>query len=141
MNFQKMTKQQLKEYGETIGVNLDLKRKKAELIDELNKASIQEGPVTSTTSIKSSTEFDIKQYIWVALFMVLLVINAEGTNYSYAAGVVTNMIVKDGLLLTLIAWAVMTKGMKRESWEWHDWLNALAYTTVAARVLYVMLIG
>jgi len=136
-----MTKQQLKEYGETIGVNLDLKRKKAELIDELNKASIQEGPVTSTTSIKSSTEFDIKQYIWVALFMVLLVINAEGTNYSYAAGVVTNMIVKDGLLLTLIAWAVMTKGMKRESWEWHDWLNALAYTTVAARVLYVMLIG
>jgi len=136
-----MSKQQLKEYGETIGVNLDLKRKKAELIDELNKASIQEGPVTSTTSIKSSTEFDIKQYIWVALFMVLLVINAEGTNYSYAAGVVTNMIVKDGLLLTLIAWAVMTKGMKRESWEWHDWLNALAYTTVAARVLYVMLIG
>ncbi|MBL7004446.1 MAG: hypothetical protein ISR69_10510 [Gammaproteobacteria bacterium] len=141
MNFKKMTKQQLKEYGETIGVNLDLKRKKAELIDEINKASIQEGPVTSATSIKSSAEFDIKQYIWIALFMVLLVINAEGANYSYAAGVVTNMIVKDGLLLTLIAWAIMTKGMKRESWEWYDWLNALAYTTIVARIIYIAITG
>ena len=68
-------------------------------------------------------------------------INAEGANFGYAAGVVTSMIVKDGLLFTLIAWAVMTKALKRESWEWHDWLNALAYITVAARVLYVMLIG
>ena len=38
MDFNKMTKQQLKEYGETIGINLDLKKKKAELIDELNKS-------------------------------------------------------------------------------------------------------
>ena len=30
MDFNKMTKQQLKEYGETIGINLDLKKKKAD---------------------------------------------------------------------------------------------------------------
>ncbi len=88
-----------------------------------------------------SSNFDIKQYIWLVIFVVLLVVVADGANFGYAAGVVTSMIVKDGLLFTLIAWAVMTKGMKRESWEWYDWLNALAYTTVAARVLYVMLIG
>jgi len=39
MNFQKMTKQQLKEYGETIGIKLDLKYKKDELIDQLTKQS------------------------------------------------------------------------------------------------------
>jgi len=102
MNFNKMTKQQLKEYGESIG---------------------------------------IKRYIWLVIFAILLVVNAKDTNFGYAAGVVTSMIVKDGLLFTLIAWAVMTKALKRKSWEWHDWLNALAYTTLAARVLYVMLIG
>ena len=88
-----------------------------------------------------SSSFDIKQYIWAAIFAVLLVVNTEGANFGYAAGVVASMIVKDGLLFTLIAWVVMTKALKRKPWEWHDWLNALAYTTVAARVLYVMLIG
>jgi len=39
MNLQKMTKQQLKEYGETIGIKLDLKYKKDELIDQLAKQS------------------------------------------------------------------------------------------------------
>ena len=88
-----------------------------------------------------ASNFDIKQYIWAIIFIVLLVINAEGTNFGYAAGVVTSMIVKDGLIFTLLAWAIMTKALKRESWEWYDWLNALAYTTVIARVLYVMLAG
>ena len=38
MNFKNMTKQQLKEYGETIGIKLDIKKKKDVLIEELNKA-------------------------------------------------------------------------------------------------------
>lgn len=84
-----------------------------------------------------SSNFDIKQYIWLIIFVVLLVVVADGTNFGYAAGVVTSMIVKDGLLLTLIAWVVMTKFMKREAWEWYDWLNALAYLTVIARILFV----
>ena len=67
--------------------------------------------------------------------MPLLII-AYGANFAYAAGVVTNWIVKDGLILTLLAWVIMTKFMKRESWEWYDWLNALAYTTVIARIIY-----
>ena len=141
MNFKNMTKQQLKEYGDTIGIKLDIKKKKDVLIEELNKAIEGKASEVSSPVLQTQSAFDIKQYIWVAIFAVLLVINAEGANFGYAAGVVTSMIVKDGLLFTLIAWAVMTKALKRESWEWHDWLNALAYITVAARVLYVMLIG
>jgi len=141
MNFKNMTKQQLKEYGETIGIKLDIKKKKDVLIEELNKAIEGKASEVSSPVLQTQSAFDIKQYIWVAIFAVLLVINAEGANFGYAAGVVTSMIVKDGLLFTLIAWAVMTKVLKRESWEWYDWLNALAYTTVVARVLYVMLIG
>ena len=37
MNLQKMTKQQLKEYGESIGIKLDLKHKKDDLINQLNQ--------------------------------------------------------------------------------------------------------
>jgi hypothetical protein len=83
-----------------------------------------------------SSNFDIKQYIWLIIFTILLVIVADGTNFGYAAGVVTSMIVKDGLIFTLLAWVVMTKFMKRKAWEWYDWLNALAYTTVIARIIY-----
>ena len=39
MNLQKMTKQQLKEYGESIGIKLDLKHKKDDLINQLNQQS------------------------------------------------------------------------------------------------------
>jgi len=141
MDFNKMTKQQLKEYGETIGINLDLKKKKAELIDELNKSGAKIEVETNNSMSQSVSGFDIKQYIWAFIFIVLLVVNAEGTNFSYAAGVVTSMVVKDGLIFTLIAWVIMTKVMKRDAWEWYDWLNALAYTTVVARILYVMLVG
>lgn len=85
-----------------------------------------------------SSNFDIKQYIWLIIFTILLVIVADGTNFGYAAGVVTSMIVKDGLIFTLLAWVVMTKFVKREAWAWHDWLNALAYTTVIARIIYTL---
>lgn len=36
---QKMTKQQLKEYGESVGIKLDLKHKKDDLINQLNQQS------------------------------------------------------------------------------------------------------
>jgi len=49
MDFQKMTKQQLKEYGETIGVKLNLKNKKDVLIEELNT-------VTDNTLTKKEIE-------------------------------------------------------------------------------------
>lgn len=141
MDFNKMTKQQLKDYGETIGIKLDHKKKKTDLIDELNNSAIKSEVKTDDSEPKSAPEFDIKQYMWAIIFTVLLVVVADETNFGYAAGVVTSMIVKDGLIFTLLAWVVMTKVMKRGAWEWYDWLNALAYTTVVARVLYVMLIG
>jgi len=37
MNLQKMTKQQLEEYGESVGIKLDLKHKKDELIAQLTQ--------------------------------------------------------------------------------------------------------
>ena len=48
MNFEKMTKQQLKEHGETIGVKLDIKKKKDVLIAELNEAATKNETDTST---------------------------------------------------------------------------------------------
>jgi hypothetical protein len=141
MNFNKMTKQQLKEYGESIGIKLDIRKKKDALIDELSKATEKEAAEVVSPVIQLQEAFDIKRYIWLVIFAILLVVNAKDTNFGYAAGVVTNMIVRDGLLFTLIAWVIMTKVMKREAWKWYDWLNALAYTTLVARVIYVVLIG
>ena len=50
MDFQKMTKQQLKDYGETIGVKLNLRNKKDVLIEELNNATTKESVVNNTSS-------------------------------------------------------------------------------------------
>jgi hypothetical protein len=52
MNFQKMTKQQLKDYGESIGIKLNLKHKKDDLIDQLNKASQTNADNTIKADIK-----------------------------------------------------------------------------------------
>jgi hypothetical protein len=52
MNLQKMTKQQLKEYGESIGIKLNLKHKKDDLIDQLNKASQTNADNTIKADVK-----------------------------------------------------------------------------------------
>jgi hypothetical protein len=39
MNFQKMTKKQLESHGRTIGIELDRRKSKKDMITELNKAS------------------------------------------------------------------------------------------------------
>ena len=52
MDFQKMTKQQLKEYGETIGVKLNLKNKKDVLIEELNNATKKESIINNTKKVE-----------------------------------------------------------------------------------------
>ena len=49
MNFQKMTKKQLEEHGRTIGVELDRRQTKKNMIEELNKAS-------STPAKKATTK-------------------------------------------------------------------------------------
>jgi len=85
-----------------------------------------------------SSNFDIKQYIWLIIFSILLISNTYLMNFPAAAGFVLGLIVKDGIILTLLAWVIMTKFMKREAWEWYDWLNALAYTTVIARIIYTL---
>jgi ABC-type phosphate transport system permease subunit len=72
MDFQKMTKQQLKEYGETIGVKLNLKNKKDVLIEELNNATKKESVINNTSNETTQTDFDTKQYIWLIVFVLLI---------------------------------------------------------------------
>jgi len=83
-----MTKQQLKDYGQTIGVQLNLKNKKDELITKLNEAveqkaelnstsvpTEQASPSPSTASITPSQgEFDIKKYALPIVIIVILLI-------------------------------------------------------------------
>jgi hypothetical protein len=47
-----MTKQQLKDYGESIGIKLNLKHKKDDLIDQLNKASQTNADNTIKANVK-----------------------------------------------------------------------------------------
>ncbi|MDC9727660.1 MAG: hypothetical protein PSN35_07515 [Candidatus Thioglobus sp.] len=88
MNFKSMTKQQLKDHGETIGVKLNLKHKKDELIAQLVEATEQKpepvaapepkatAPVqpVSTPSTPVQEEFDIKKYALPIVVVVALLI-------------------------------------------------------------------
>ena len=86
MNFKSMTKQQLKDHGQTIGVQLNLKNKKDELITQLNEAvkkkvELSSTPVPteqarpSTASVTPSQgEFDIKKYALPIVIIVILLI-------------------------------------------------------------------
>ncbi len=52
MNYQKMTKKQLEEYGRTIGIELDLRKTKTSLIETL-KAAVK--PKTKKAAPKKAT--------------------------------------------------------------------------------------
>ncbi len=81
-----MTKQQLKDHGETIGVKLNLKHKKDELIAQLNEAGEQKAEqspnpapteqiASSTASVTpSQSDFDIKKYLWPIVIVLALLI-------------------------------------------------------------------
>jgi len=51
MNFQKMTKKQLEAHGRTIGVELDRRKSKKDLITELKKASTKKKPVAKKKTV------------------------------------------------------------------------------------------
>ena len=86
MNFKSMTKQQLKDHGETIGVQLNLKHKKDELIAQLNEAGekkVEPNPTPTPTEqaapsaapvAPSQAEFDIKKYLWPIVIVLALLI-------------------------------------------------------------------
>jgi len=88
MNFKSMTKQQLKDYGETIGVKLNLNHKKDELIAQLVEATEQKtesvatpepkasapSQPTSTPSTPTQDEFDIKKYALPIVVIVAILI-------------------------------------------------------------------
>jgi len=86
MNFKSMTKQQLKDHGQTIGVQLNLKNKKDELIAQLNEAVEQkvglnstpvpteQTPPSTATVTPSQGEFDVKKYALAVVIIVILLI-------------------------------------------------------------------
>jgi len=51
MNFQKMTKKQLEEHGRSIGIELDRRKTKKDLIAEIKKATAKK-PVAKKTTAK-----------------------------------------------------------------------------------------
>ena len=79
----------------------------------------------------------IKQYIWLIILVASTLILAEQTqtNISFALGIITSNVLRDGLIFTGLVWGV-TYYFRKESWKWYDWLNMLAYTTIVARLLY-----
>mgnify|MGYP003990576623 CR=1 FL=1 len=82
--------------------------------------------------------FDIKQYIWLIILVAGILLLAGQTNFQYALGAITASIVKDGIILTAGIALVEIK-FRKKKWQWHDWLNMLAYTTIAARLIYPFL--
>ena len=79
--------------------------------------------------------FDIKQYIWLIMLVAGILLLAGQTNFQYALGIITASIVKDGIILTAVVALVEIK-FRKKKWQWYDWLNTLAYTTIVARLLY-----
>ena len=55
MNLKSMTKAQLEEYGRTIGIELDRRKTKKDLIAELNKATKKKAPATKKAPAKKAT--------------------------------------------------------------------------------------
>ena len=52
MNFQKMTKKQLEEYGRSVGIELDRRKTKKDLIAELKKAPAKKAPAKKAPAKK-----------------------------------------------------------------------------------------
>ena len=81
-----MTKQQLKDHGQTIGVQLNLKNNKDELIAQLNEAVEQkvelnstpvptkQAPPSTASVTPSQSGLDIKKYLWPIVVVVALLI-------------------------------------------------------------------
>ena len=53
MNFQKMTKKQLEEYGRSVGIELDRRKTKKDLIAELKKAPAKKAPAKKEPAKKA----------------------------------------------------------------------------------------
>ena len=79
--------------------------------------------------------FDIKQYIWLIILVAGTLLLAGQTSIQYALGAISAMVLKDGIILTIIV-AVISIKFRKKKWQWYDWLNMLAYTTIAARLIY-----
>ena len=86
----------------------------------------------------SQMKLEIKKYFWL-LLIVLVALGAsieKEMPVGYVLGAIAGVIVKDGLLLTLILWFVMTVLLKKPKWEWYEWLNYLVVVSFLFRILF-----
>ena len=82
--------------------------------------------------------FDIKQYLWLIVFIATVGISSVYNDITYASGEVIADIIRDGILLTGII-GLITSPL-RKKWKWFHWLNMLMYTTASASIVYPNLI-
>ena len=83
-------------------------------------------------------KLEIKKYFWLILiFLVAMLASIEREMpIGYVLGAIAGVIVKDGILVTLILWFVMTVLLKKPKWEWYEWLNYLVVVSFVFRILF-----
>ena len=83
-------------------------------------------------------KFEIKKYFWLILivFVALSASIQREESIGYVLGLIAGVIVKDGILLTLILWFVLTVLLKKPKWEWYEWLNYLVVISFVFRILF-----
>jgi len=84
-------------------------------------------------------KFEIKQFFWLILLSVSTIILSVGTSFEYALGVISSNILRDGVILTLLVFTFFYF-YKKKKWQWYEWLNMLAYTTITANYIYKLIV-
>ena len=81
-------------------------------------------------------DFKIQPFIWIIILLVFTLIIASQNQYyfKYALGVVTGMVIKDGLVLAIPIGIFMFFSNKK--YHWYQWLNVLAYSTIFSRLFF-----
>jgi len=83
-------------------------------------------------------KLEIKKYFWLILIVLVAMLASieREMPIGYVLGLIAGVIVKDGILVTLILWFVMTVLLKKPKWEWYEWLNYLVVVSFVFRILF-----
>jgi len=81
-------------------------------------------------------KFETHKYFWLIFLVIITLGLSTQMPITYALGVITGAIVKDGIIFTLLLWSVMTGLLKKPKWKWYEWLNYLVIVTFVATLLY-----
>ena len=83
-------------------------------------------------------KLEIKKYFWLILIVLVAMLASIESEMpiGHVLGAIAGVIVKDGILVTLILWFVMTVLLKKPKWEWYEWLNYLVVVSFVFRILF-----